>query len=159
MRWLRGVLAVVLVLSGCSESTGGTANRTAAPTGSADLASPIELARVSPTATPETTALPDPEGMTLHVEEPFLTITRLERASVTQQQTTWGLTITLTEEDGEVFAGWTEDHIGERAAMIVDDEIVSAPTIQSAIPGGEVSISGPYTQTEAQALLHRITGR
>ena len=159
MRRLLGVV-LLLVLAGCTtEQVAGTPDRTQAPTGAFDLSSPIELARVSPTATDATTELVDPDGLPLHVEEPFLTITRLEGAKVEHQQTTWGLAITMTEEDGEVFSQWTEEHTGEQVAMIVGDEVVSAPMIQGAIPGGEVSISGQYTQSEAQALLHEITGR
>jgi len=159
VRRLWGVLAVFLVLTGCAERTGVDAERSAAPTGAADLLAPINLARVVPAAATGTTELPDSEGQTLHVEEPFLTITHLEAASVVQQQTTWGLNITLTEEDGAVFSRWTEEHTGEQAAMIVDGEIVSAPMIHEPIPGREISISGQYSRSEAQALLHQITGR
>ncbi|GAB3449732.1 SecDF P1 head subdomain-containing protein [Actinophytocola sediminis] len=159
MRRLCGLLVVLFVLAGCSERVGGASERTEPPTGAADLSAPIELARVAPTAGPGTTELPDPDGTTLHVEEPFLTITRLEQATAQLQQTTWGLAITLTEDDGKVFSRWTEEHTGEQVAMIVDDEIVSAPVIQQAIPGREVSISGSYTKSEAEALLHKITGR
>lgn len=159
MRRFLGVL-VLLVLAGCStEEVAGTPDRTQAPTGAFDLETPIELARVSPTATDATTEMTDQDGLPLQVEEPFLTITRLERASVEHQQTTWGLSIAMTKDDGEVFARWTEEHVGEQVAMIVGDEVVSAPAIQDAITGGEVSISGQYTQSEAQALLHDITGR
>ncbi|WP_154814402.1 SecDF P1 head subdomain-containing protein [Actinophytocola xinjiangensis] len=159
MRRFWGVVVLLVALVGCSETTGGSAERTAAPTGAADLLAPIDLARVVPAPGEGTTALPDSEGQTLHVEEPFLTITRLEGATVEQQQTTWGLNITMTPEDGDVFAEWTGAHTGEQVAMIVDGQIVSAPMIQGAIPGGKVSISGQYSQSEAQALLHQITGR
>ena len=158
MRRVWGVLVVLLVLAGCTtERVGGRPDRTEAPKGPFDLAVPIELARVSPTETP--TDLPDPEGVTLFLDEPFLTVTRLEHAEVQSQQGNWGLRIELTQDDGEVFGEWTEAHIGERVAMVVDGEIASAPQISQAIPGGEVVISGRYTQTEARALLNKITGR
>ena len=159
MRRLRGVLAMLLLLTGCGEQVSGDPRRTEAPAGPFDVAVPVEMARVSPTATEETTSLPDPNGVTLHVEEPFLRISRLVHAEVQSQQGSWGLLIELTEEDGAVFGDWTATHTGERVAMIVDGEVASAPQIQSAIPGGEVVITGQYTQAEAQALLHEITGR
>lgn len=160
MRRLWGVLIVLLALTACStERVAGIPDRTQAPTGPIDLEVPIELARVSPAATESTTEMADQDGLALHVEDPFLTVTRLDRAVVEHQQTTWGLLITLTEEDGEVFSRWTAEHTGERVAMIVDGEVVSAPSIQSPIEGREVAIAGPCTQSEAQALLHEITGR
>lgn len=160
MRRLWGVLVVLLALAACTtERVAGSPDRTQAPTGPIDLEVPIELARVVPTATGSTTELVDQDGLPLHVEDPFLTVDRLERAVVQHQQTTWGLLITLTEEDGEVFSSWTAEHTGERVAMIVDGEVVSAPMIQSPIEGREVAITAQYTQKEAQALLHEITGR
>lgn len=160
MRRLWGVLVVLLMVAGCSaETVDGAPDRTQAPTGPTDLASPIELARVAPTATAATTQRTDQDGATLNVEQPFLTITRLDRAAVEFQQSTWVLAITLTEEDRTVFADWTAEHTGEQAAMIVDDEVVFAPTIQEPIASEVVIISAQYTQDEATALLHKITGR
>jgi preprotein translocase subunit SecD len=160
VRRLWGVLAILLMIAGCTgERVAGTPDRTEAPAGAFDLETPIELARVSQTATEATTEMVDQDGSPLHVEAPFLTVTRLDRATVEMQQTTWGLAITLTEEDGAVFSRWTEEHTGEQVAMIVGGEVVSAPAIQEPIPGREVSISAQYTQSEAQALLHEITGR
>lgn len=157
---LWGVLVILLALTACTtERVAGNPDRTRAPAGPIDLEVPIELARVVPTATGSTTELVDQDGLPLHVEDPFLTVNRLDRAVVERQQTTWGLLIRLTEKDGEVFSRWTAEHTGERVAMIVDAEVVSAPVIQTPIEGREVVIAAQYTKEEAQALLHEITGR
>ena len=52
------------------------------------------------------------------------------------------LNLNLTEEDAKTFGDWTADHVNERLAMVIDGEVVIAPTIQSAITGGEVQITG-----------------
>ncbi|MPZ84830.1 MAG: hypothetical protein GEV28_32370 [Actinophytocola sp.] len=165
MRRLWGVLVVLLVLAGCTtERVGGDPDRTEAPTGPLDLEIPIELARVSPAAAGKSTdarTLPEPDGNKLAVDEPFLTITRLEHAKTQVEHNTgnWSLLITMTEEDGAVLSRWTAEHIGARVAMIADGVIVSAPMVQSPIPGREVTITARYTRDEAEALLNRITGR
>ena len=162
MRRLLGLVLLVLVTGCTTESVGGDPQRTEAPTGPVDLAVPLELARVLPTPSPSVPPSPGPDGVPLTIdEEPFLTITRLDGAKTQLDQNTgqWTLIITLTEDDSATFAEWTGEHIGEQAAIIVDGEIVSAPQIQSEIPGPEVQISGDFTRDDVEGLLHDLTGR
>jgi preprotein translocase subunit SecD len=158
------LLVLVLVLAGCSaEVTGTPAQETDSNVvGPVDLAVPIELRPVveNGSAEPSTTELPDPSGEVLSLSEPVMTIERLDRAEAQLDQTQrWVLTLTLTSEDATAFADWTAGHIGERLAMVIDGEVVIAPTIQDTITGGVVQIADDYTQSEIRDLLDEITGR
>ena len=49
--------------------------------------------------------------------------------------------LTLTDEGAKKFAEVTEANIGKRLPIVYDGEVISAPTVQSAIPGGEAYIT------------------
>src|SRR4029077_684915 len=44
------------------------------------------------------------------------------------------------------------DNINNRLAIVLDNEVVSAPNIQSEIPNGQASITGNFTAEEAKNL-------
>jgi preprotein translocase subunit SecD len=171
MRW--AALLLALVLAGCTSArVGGLPSEPSATEsagsaesgGPVDLEVPLDLARVTPagsTAPTPASTLPDPDGIALPLESPFLTITRLEDARVEFEQTggTWGVQLAMTDEDAQVFGEWTSAHIGEQVAVVADGEVVAAPQIQGAITGGEVTISAQYSQREADDLLTKLTGR
>jgi preprotein translocase subunit SecD len=50
------------------------------------------------------------------------------------------------------FGEYTAQHIGEPFAIVLDNEVISAPTIQSAIPGGSGIITGSFTVEESTNL-------
>ncbi|MBU2360742.1 MAG: protein translocase subunit SecD [Alphaproteobacteria bacterium] len=50
------------------------------------------------------------------------------------------------------FGDYTLDHIGEPFAIVLDNEVISAPTIQSHIPGGSGIITGNFTVEESTNL-------
>ena len=53
---------------------------------------------------------------------------------------------------GKKFGEVTKNNIGERLAIVLDNEVISAPTIQSAILGGRGIISGNFTVKSANDL-------
>ncbi len=53
---------------------------------------------------------------------------------------------------GKKFGEATRDNIGERLAIVLDNEVISAPTIQSAIMGGSGVITGNFTVKSANDL-------
>lgn len=53
---------------------------------------------------------------------------------------------------GKKFGEVTKDNIGERLAIVLDNEVISAPTIQSAIMGGSGVITGNFTVKSANDL-------
>ncbi|MFZ3583846.1 protein translocase subunit SecD [Loktanella sp. DJP18] len=50
------------------------------------------------------------------------------------------------------FGDYTLDHIGEPFAIVLDNEVISAPVIQSHIPGGSGIITGNFTVEESTNL-------
>ena len=62
-----------------------------------------------------------------------------------------------TAAGGRAFCAATRANIGKRLAIQLDNEIISAPVVQSAICGGSGIITGQFTsqQTQEQALLLR----
>lgn len=56
----------------------------------------------------------------------------------------------------EGFAKATGESIGQPIAILMDETIISAPTVQSAITDGKAIITGDFTNEEADALASKI---
>ena len=67
------------------------------------------------------------------------------------------ISFTFNSAGGRAFCAATRANIGKRLAIQLDNEIISAPVVQSAICGGSGIITGQFTpqQTQEQALLLR----
>ncbi|WIM14389.1 protein translocase subunit SecD [Enhydrobacter sp.] len=67
------------------------------------------------------------------------------------------ISFTFNAAGGRSFCAATRHNIGKRLAIQLDNEIISAPVVQSAICGGSGIITGAFTpqQTQEQALLLR----
>lgn len=67
------------------------------------------------------------------------------------------ISFTFNAAGGRAFCAATRANIGKRLAIQLDNEIISAPVVQSAICGGSGIITGTFTtqQTQEQALLLR----
>jgi protein-export membrane protein SecD len=63
----------------------------------------------------------------------------------------WETTFVLTQEAAKRFERYTESNIGNRAAIVVDGQVISAPTIQSRI-SDTGRITGAASQEEAADL-------
>lgn len=61
------------------------------------------------------------------------------------------ISFSLNRSGQELFAEITKNNIGKQLAITLDGEVQSAPTIQSAIPGGQGQITGSYTLEEAKS--------
>jgi preprotein translocase subunit SecD len=59
-------------------------------------------------------------------------------------------------EGGSKWAKFTSANVQQAVAVVLDGEVMSAPTIQSAITGGSTEISGKFTLTEAQSLANTL---
>jgi len=83
-----------------------------------------------------------------------LTGADLAESSVTFDQTGGqpSVSLTFTKEGGEKFAKITEENLGKRVAIILDNEIISSPTVQEKITGGQAQITGNFTLDEAKKL-------
>ncbi|MEE8547173.1 MAG: protein translocase subunit SecD [bacterium] len=62
------------------------------------------------------------------------------------------VSLTFDKVGARIFEQLTGDHVKERLAIVLDDNIYSAPVIQERISGGEAQISGSFTPEEATDL-------
>src|SRR5262249_56919914 len=84
----------------------------------------------------------------------------LDAATSTFEQQQGGRPIiasTFNSAGGRAFCAATRQNVGKRLAIQLDNEIISAPVVQSAICGGSGIITGAFTtpQTQEQAPLLR----
>jgi protein-export membrane protein SecD len=63
-----------------------------------------------------------------------------------------GVSFTLTTRGGAMFADITGSNVGRRLAIVLDNRIQSAPNIIERIPRGQGSITGNFSEEEAQNL-------
>ena len=75
----------------------------------------------------------------------------------------WYVGLTLDTEGAKLFEQLTatlaqQQSPANQLAIVVHGQVVAAPAVQSAIPGGKVQISGSYTRETAQQLADQITG-
>jgi preprotein translocase subunit SecD len=64
----------------------------------------------------------------------------------------WVVHLTYKHNAATKWAHFTANHVGKRTAFTLDSQVVSAPAIQEAIPGGQTQITGNFSQQEAQHL-------
>ena len=58
----------------------------------------------------------------------------------------------LLDNGAKVFADYTAQHVGDVLAIVLDNTVLSAPVIQSAIPDGQGRITGKFNLEEANSL-------
>ena len=71
-------------------------------------------------------------------------------------QKSYVVSLTFTEEGAKTFADATAKNIGKRIGIIYDGSMVSYPTVNSAITGGECYIDGMQDYDEAENLAATI---
>jgi preprotein translocase subunit SecD len=62
----------------------------------------------------------------------------------------------LTPNGKTIFAEHTKNNVGKFLAIVLDNKLISAPTISNAIPEGRGTISGSFTNEEANALAVQL---
>ena len=60
------------------------------------------------------------------------------------------VSLEFTEEGKQLFAQATKDNIGKQIAIVLDDEVVSAPVVNAEITDGNAMITGNFTPEEAE---------
>ncbi len=68
------------------------------------------------------------------------------------------VSLEFTQEGSLKFAEATAECVGKSISIYLDDQLISAPTVQSAITGGTAQITGGFTYDEAEALAIQIQG-
>jgi SecD/SecF fusion protein len=111
---------------------------------------------VAPATGPGVSALPlrDGSGTLLIEDRVALSGERLDRAALAFDQQTKRPVISFGfDHAGAIrFGDLTAENVGQRFAVVLDGQILTAPVIQQAIPGGQGQITGDFTVDEAQTL-------
>ncbi len=120
----------------------------------------------------ESSGLPEPGWVKMKMKDkedaksdPFLLVkdvADLEGKYVTRAfayqdpQQGWAISLQFDSKGGELFGKLTEQNVGERFAIVIDNEIFSAPVIKDAIFGGSALISGTFKEAEARSLASAL---
>lgn len=64
--------------------------------------------------------------------------------------------LTFDDEGADLFEKITSENIGSTLAIFLDDQPISTPTVQEAIPGGHATITGSFSATEARDLVRNL---
>jgi preprotein translocase subunit SecD len=123
----------------------------------------IRLVAVTPSATSEPMVMILKSGdqtitNTLNVEKAVL-MDQAALKSARVSKNSFGspiINVAFTKKGAEQFATVTEQNLHQRLAIVLDGHLISAPTIQTRIPGGKAEISGSFSQEEATDLANRI---
>lgn len=56
----------------------------------------------------------------------------------------------------KMFEDLTRKNVGQQVGIFLDNQLISSPVIQEPIPGGQATISGKFTATEARDLVRNL---
>lgn len=87
-----------------------------------------------------------------------LTGADLESASVSfnGQDGKPSISLQFTPEGGNKFADLTAKDVGQPVAIVLDNQVLSAPVVQEKITGGQAQITGSFTIDEAKQLVVQL---
>jgi preprotein translocase subunit SecD len=118
-----------------------------------------------PTPAPEGTAC-DAQGMRYTLGKAELdgrNVAQVKAAQREDGRAGWYVGLTLDDDGARRFEQLTSEVSKNppptnQLAIVVRGQVVAAPSVQSAIAGGQVEISGSYTRKTAEELATKITG-
>ena len=119
---------------------------------------PVIGRTADPTASPGTgnilvPSLDEPDVFYILERRPVVTGEDLENAQLDfDQNGRPAVAFRFNTSAARTFGDYTAENIGSPFAIVLDEEVISAPTIQSHIPGGSGIITGNFTVEEATNL-------
>jgi len=87
-----------------------------------------------------------------HLYRKIITNEMIEDAMMNQSYGSPQINIVFKPDFYQLWKRFTNENIGLSLAIIIDNEVVSYPTVQNEIPNGKSSITGNYSVEEAKAL-------
>lgn len=91
-------------------------------------------------------------GQLVITRKPIISGEHLADANVTFENGAAAVSFKFDSMGGRKFGEVTKNNIGERLAIVLDNEVISAPVIQTAILGGSGVITGNFSSEEAKDL-------
>lgn len=64
--------------------------------------------------------------------------------------------LNFNSDGAKLFEKITSENVGQTLAIFLDGQPISTPTIQEAIPGGQATITGHFTATQARDLVRNL---
>lgn len=89
-------------------------------------------------------------------ETPSLTFDEIKEVNKTNNENRFEINIVLSEEGAIKFQTLTRENIGLPIAIVIDKQIVSIPKVNMEIVGGNVSISGDFTEAEVDSMIKSL---
>src|SRR5215208_3724848 len=71
-----------------------------------------------------------------------------------QQRGQYVVDVEFKDDASKVWADFTAANVGTQTAFVLDSQVVSAPQIQEAIPGGRTQITGQFTNDSSRELAN-----
>ena len=115
-----------------------------------DVKDPNEILEI--VGTPAHLEFIDPEGNVIMEGKDIVTAVPMINSS----DNSYYVYFELSEEGKAAFAEATTNHVGEVISIVLDDTVISAPTVQSPITEGSGQISGQFSQQEVVNLANLI---
>ena len=124
-------------------------------------ATPFEVRAVVEATTPgaEAFTLKYPAGqVTLHLDRIALLDHRSVKSAKTEKDPLGYIrvTVSLTTEGAQRIKDFSTKHVGDRLAIMLGGRIESAPFIREPILGGIFTITGNFSETEANELVRKL---
>ncbi|MAV82060.1 MAG: protein translocase subunit SecD [Pelagibacteraceae bacterium] len=85
-------------------------------------------------------------------KRPSITGDYLQDASLKYDNNSPVVSFSLNKSGAEIFSDLTSRNIGKRIAIVLDGSLISAPVVRDTIPNGNGTISGNFTNEEANNL-------
>ena len=97
------------------------------------------------------------DGAKYHLGKVLVTGDMIKKATAVYQTSStsvagWQISFDLTKEGSGVFADVTTQLVGKQLAIVLDSEVISAPTVESPITNGTGVITGSFTEQRAKDL-------
>ena len=107
------------------------------------------------TATDLTVPAIDPAAPIIY--HTVMTGDKIKTALVSQDQLgRYAIDFSMTSDGAQVFADHTASHVNQYLGIVLDKVVISAPSINTAITGGEGTITGDFTYEAANALAIQL---
>ncbi len=99
----------------------------------------------------------NPDGTPATVYHTIMTGRELKSVQVGAGQLGgYQIDFTLTTEGAQIFADHTTANVGKFLTIVLDKKVISSPSINSPIPGGQGTITGSFTAEEANAFAVQL---
>jgi SecDF, P1 head subdomain len=159
----RASVAVMAVVAAILIAIAALGSRTG-PRGSATVYAAVRfevrLGEEQPGADRRAAKLAGSDRVIYLLDEVVVTNGDIARSAVAPGATpsTFNIGIRFNEAGAEKMRRATADHLGKPIAVLIDGEVVMAPTLRSPVSDSAL-ISGDFSQAEAERIVNGISGR